>query len=153
MAAQKSIQIVNRKAKFEYHFVQEFEAGIQLQGTEVKSIRAGEANLSDAYCVIRNGEVFIINLYIAVYKYGNINNHDTRRERKLLLKKTEINKLDKRVTEKGMSIVPYKILISDRGFVKVMIALAEGKKSYDKRDSIKQRENKIELDRLKKIRL
>ena len=153
MAAQKNIQIVNRKAKFEYHFIQEFEAGIQLQGTEVKSIRAGDANLNDAYCVIRNGEVFIISLYIAIYKYGNINNHETRRERKLLLKKNEINKLDKRVTEKGMSVVPYKILISDRGFVKVMIALAEGKKSYDKRDSIKQRENKIELDRMKKIRL
>ena len=153
MAAQKNIQIVNRKAKFEYHFIQEFEAGIQLQGTEVKSIRAGDANLNDAYCVIRNGEVFIISLYIAIYKYGNINNHETRRERKLLLKKNEIKKLDKRVTEKGMSVVPYKILISDRGFVKVMIALAEGKKSYDKRDSIKQRENKIELDRMKKIRL
>lgn len=153
MAKVKKIEIVNRKARYEYSFVQEFEAGIQLAGTEVKAIKSGNANLNDAYCMVRNGEVFILSMYVAEYEFGNIHNHTTRRDRKLLLRKAEINKIERRMREKGMSLIPYKIYISDRGFVKLQIALAEGKKAFDKRDAIKQRENKIELDRLKKIKI
>lgn len=152
-AKPKKIEIVNRKARFEYSFIQEFEAGIQLSGTEVKAIKAGNANLNDAYCMIKNGEVFLLSMYVAEYEFGNIHNHLTRRDRKLLLRKAEINKIDRRMKEKGMALVPYKIYTSERGFVKLLIALAEGKKAFDKRDTIKKRENKIELDRLKKIKI
>ena len=140
-------EIINRKAKFEYHFLQEFEAGIMLTGTEVKSLRQGNANLSDAYCVIANGELYVHSLFIAEYDHGNIFNHETRRKRKLLLKKTELNKLEKRVKEKGFTIVPYRLYFNDRGIVKVEVVLAQGKKSYDKRDSIKQKDLKRDLDR------
>ena len=146
----KKIEIINRKAKFEYHFLAEFEAGIILTGTEIKSMRLGEVNLKDAYCLIRDGEILIKSLFIAEYKYGNQNNHETRRDRKLLLRKTEIKKLDKKVKEKGFSIVPYKMYIGERGFAKITVALAQGKKSYDKRESLKQKDNKRELDRVKK---
>jgi SsrA-binding protein len=144
-------EIVNRKAKFEYHFLQGFDAGIILQGTEVKSLRRGEGNLSDAYCVFRNGELYIRNMFIAEYSHGNVNNHETRRERKLLLRKPELKKLEKRVTEKGLTVVPYKVFFSERGHAKVEIYLAQGKKSYDKRDSIKQKDMKRDLDRMNKL--
>lgn len=143
-------EIVNRKAKFEYHFLQEFDAGIMLVGTEVKSLRSGNGNLSDAYCLFKNGELYIKSLYIGEYDHGNINNHETRRDRKLLLKKTELKKLEKRVKEKGFTIVPYKIFFSERGLVKIQIVLGQGKKSYDKRDSIKDRDMKRDMDRMKK---
>lgn len=149
----KKVEISNKKATFEYHFLQEFEAGIQLLGTEVKSLRAGNGNLTDAYCMIVNGEIIIKSLYIAEYEYGNQNNHETRRDRKLLLRKTEVTKLIKKVEQKGVAIVPYKIYSTERGFFKVAIALAQGKKSYDKRNSIKERENKRELNRLNKMQL
>ncbi len=149
----KPVEISNKKATFEYSFLQEFEAGIQLLGTEVKSLRAGNGNLTDAYCMIVNGEIVIKSLYIAEYAYGNQNNHETRRDRKLLLRKTEVNKLIRKVEQKGVAIVPYKIYSTERGFFKVAIALAQGKKSYDKRNTIKDRENKRELDRLNKIQL
>jgi len=149
----KPVVISNKKATFEYSFLQEFEAGIQLLGTEVKSLRAGNGNLTDAYCMIVNGEIIIKSLYIAEYAYGNQNNHETRRDRKLLLRKTEVNKLIRKVEQKGVAIVPYKIYSTERGFFKVAIALAQGKKSYDKRNSIKDRESKRELDRLNKIKL
>jgi SsrA-binding protein len=145
-------EIVNRKAKFEYHFLQEFEAGVVLVGTEVKSIKAGNANLSDAYCLFdKDGNLVIKSMYIAEYDHGNVNNHESRRDRRLLLRKTELNKLQRRVTEKGLSIVPYKIYFSERGLIKLMIVLAQGKKAYDKRDTIKDRDNKRELDRIKKM--
>ena len=144
-------EIINRKAKYEYQFLQTFEAGMMLKGTEVKSLRNGEGNLNDAYCMVINGEVFIKSMYIAEYAYGNINNHETRRDRKLLLKKSEIKKLDKKIKEKGFTLVPYKIFFSDRGYIKIEIHLAQGKKSYDKRDSIKQKDNKRDLDRIKKL--
>jgi len=131
-------EIVNRKAKFEYHFLQEFDAGIMLLGTEVKSLRSGNGNLSDAYCLFKEGELYIKSMYIGEYDHGNINNHETRRDRKLLLKKTELKKLERRVKEKGLTIVPYKIYFSDRGLVKIRVILGQGKKSYDKRDSIKE---------------
>ncbi len=143
-------EIVNRKAKFEYTFLQEFDAGIMLVGTEVKSLRSGNGNLSDAYCLFKNGELYIKSLYIGEYDHGNINNHEPRRDRKLLLKKTELKKLDKRVKEKGFTIIPYKIFFSERGLVKIQIVLGQGKKSYDKRDSIKDRDMKRDMDRMKK---
>lgn len=149
----RKIEIVNRKAAFEFNFITELEAGIVLTGTEIKSLRAGEANLKDAYCFFRKGELFVKNIFIAEYKFGNIHNHDTRRTRKLLLKKSELRKLEKRVKEKGFTLIPYKLYISDRGLAKVLIVLGQGKKSYDKRQAIKERENKRDLKRLNKIRL
>lgn len=144
-------EIVNRKAKFEYQLLQSFEAGIMLKGTEVKSLRLGEASISDAYCIFINGELFLKNLYIAEYDKGNINNHEPRRDRKLLLKKTELKKILRRSTEKGFTIVPYKIYFSERGFVKIEIYLAQGKRSYDKRQSIKEKDVKRDLDRTEKF--
>jgi len=148
---EKTKEIVNRKSKFEYTFLQGFEAGIMLKGTEVKSLRAGNANLSDAYCHFVNGELFIKSLFIAEYDFGNLNNHETRRDRKLLLRKTELKKIERRVTEKGMSVVPYKIYFSERGFAKVQVFLAQGKKSFDKRTSIKEKDMKRDMDRIKKL--
>ena len=146
----RAIVIINRKAKFEFQFISELEVGIMLTGTEIKSIRMGEANLKEAYCLFVRGELFIKNMYIAEYKYGTHNNHEVRRDRKLLLKKGELKKFERRVTEKGFTIVPYKMYISDRGFAKLIIVLATGKKQYDKRATIKDRENKRDLDRIKK---
>ena len=122
-----------------------------LTGTEIKSIRLGEANLKEAYCLFVRGELFIKNMYIAEYKYGTHNNHEVRRDRKLLLKKIELKKFERKVKEKGFTIVPYKLFISERGFAKLHIALATGKKQYDKRATIKERENKRDLDRIKKM--
>ena len=146
----RRVEIINRKAKFEYHFLAEIEAGIMLTGTEIKSIRANNANLKEAYCVFKDGELIITNMHIAEYKYGTNNNHDPVRVRKLLLKKAELKKLERRVKEKGLTIVPYKLFISERGFAKVLIELAQGKKSFDKRETIKARDSKRELDRIKK---
>ncbi len=148
----RKVEIVNRKAKFEYHFLAEFEAGIVLTGTEIKSIREGNANLKEAYCVFRDGELFIRNMHISEYKYGTHNNHDPLRVRKLLLKKGELKKLERKVKEKGLTIVPYKLFLSERGFAKILIELAQGKKSYDKRETIKARDSKRDLERIKKGR-
>jgi len=146
-------EIKNRKAKFEYHFLQSYEAGITLVGTEVKSIKSGLANLTDAYCIYKNGELFIKSLYIAEYPFGNVHNHETRRDRKLLLKKTELKKIERRVKEKGNSVIPYRIYLSERRMIKVEIHVAQGKKSYDKRESIRSKDQKRDLDRIKKISL
>jgi len=144
-------EIKNKKAKFEYHFLQGFEAGLMLKGTEVKSLRKGEGNLNDAYCFFINNELYIKSMYIAEYTFGNVNNHETRRDRKLLLKKTELKKIEKKITEKGFTLIPYRIFFSERGHAKVEIFLAQGKKSYDKRQSIKDKDSKRDLDRLKKM--
>jgi SsrA-binding protein len=143
-------EIVNRKAKFEYQFIKTYEAGIVLKGTEVKSIKAGEANLNDAYCLFTNGELFIKSMFIAEYDHGNINNHETRADRKLLLRKSELKKIEAKTKEKGFAIVPYKIYLSERNQIKLEIATAQGKKSYDKSQSIKERDAKRDLDRIKK---
>lgn len=143
-------EIVNRKVKFEYFINQEYEAGIQLKGTEVKSLRAGNAHMNDAYCSFEHGELYIRNLFIAEYELGTVYNHEPKRTRKLLLRKPELRKIEKRVTEKGMTIVPYRIYFNDRGFAKIEIVLGQGKKTYDKRNSIKERDNKRDLDRIKK---
>ena len=144
-------EIVNRKAKFEYNFLQRYEAGITLVGTEVKSIKSGDANLTDAYCLFKNGELIIKSLYVAKYHHGNRNNHETRRDRKLLLKKTELKKLERRVNEKGLTVVPYKIYLSERGMIKLEICLSQGKKAFDKRQSIKEKDQKRELARMRKM--
>ena len=155
MAKDKSksskVEITNRRASFEYHFEQEYEAGIALTGTEIKSIRKGNANINDAYCIFENGEMWVRNMYIAEYEYGTDHNHEPRRSRKLLLRKTELRKLDRRVREKGFTIIPYKLFLNERGFAKLLIELATGKKSFDKRETIKERDDKRQLDRLKKI--
>jgi SsrA-binding protein len=146
----RRVTIINRKAKFEYHFLTEIEVGIMLTGTEIKSIRDGNANLKEAYCAFKDGELYIRNMHISEYKYSSHNNHDPVRTRKLLLKKAELKKLERKVKEKGLTIVPYKLYISERGFAKVLIELAQGKKSFDKRETIKSRDSKRELDRIKK---
>ena len=150
---QKEIMIINRKAKYEFFFHSEYETGMVLMGTEIKSIREGTANIKEAYCFFLKGELWIRNMFIAEYKFGTYNNHDPLRPRKLLMSKRELKKLGRRVTEKGFTIVPYKLYISDRGFAKLLVVLASGKKKYDKRATMKDRESKRNLDRLKKIRL
>ena len=150
MANPNKVEIINRKAKFEYFFEYTLEAGIQLLGTEIKSIRAGNVNLKDAYCHFEDGNLIVRSMFIAEYSHGNQHNHETRRDRRLLLRKQEIKKLHKKVKEKGNTIVPYRLYINDRGFAKLEIALAKGKKSYDKRQSIKEKDQKRELARSKK---
>lgn len=144
-------EIVNRKAKFEYHFLKEIEAGIVLCGTEVKSIRGGDANINDAFCYFNNGELMLKNMFIAEYKFGNINNHEERADRKLLLKKAELKKLERRVREKGLSLVPYRVYFSERGHIKVEVILGQGKKSFDKSQTIKDRDAKRDMERAKKL--
>lgn len=147
-----NIIATNKKARFEYHFLSEIEAGIMLTGTEIKSVRKGLVNMNDAFCYFINGELFIKSLFIGEYSHGNLQNHDTRRLRKMLLKKSEIKKLDRKIREKGNSIVPYQMYITERGFAKILIALATGKKSFDKRNTIKDRDTKRQMDRDKRER-
>jgi len=149
----KTLEVVNRKSEYQYHFVNTFEAGIVLQGTEIKSIRQGHVNLSDAYCYFSKGELYIKSMYIKEYDYGTYANHEPRRTRKLLLKRQELRKLEKRVKEKGFSIIPHKLFLSERGLAKLEIALAQGKKSFDKRESIREKDQKRDLDRMKKMKL
>jgi SsrA-binding protein len=146
----KKVNITNKKARFEYFFEGMLEVGIILTGTEIKSIRFGKASLTEAYCRFSGNELFIHGMHISPYTEGTYNNHDPVRVRKLLLHKREAKKLVRRVTEKGVTIVPYRLYITERGFAKVEIALATGKKSHDKRNVMKERDSKRELDRIKK---
>ncbi len=146
------MEIVNRRARYEFHFIQTFEAGIMLTGTEIKSIRKGAANLNDAFCYFKQQELFVKNLFIAEYELGTSFNHDPRRLRKLLLRSSELNKLLKKVKERGHTIIPVRLYINQRGLAKLEIALAQGKNTYDKRDSIKAKDQARELERIKKIR-
>jgi SsrA-binding protein len=147
------IETVNRKAEYEYQFIELVEAGVVLQGTEIKSIRKGNVNLRDAYCIFEKDELYIKSLYIAEYENGTYANHEPRRTRKLLLRRRELRKLQRRVKEKGYTIVPYRLYVNERGFAKIEIALAQGKKSYDKRESIKQKDLKRDMDRMKRVKL
>ena len=149
----KNPQIVNRKAEHEFAFLKKYEAGLILNGTEVKALREGMANLNDAFCYFIKDELYVKSMYIAEYANGTIYNHEARRLRKLLLRNAEIKVLVRRVAEKGLTIVPYRIYFNERGIAKLEISLAQGKKSFDKRESIKARENKREMDRIKKIKL
>lgn len=142
------INVENRRARYEYEFIEKYDAGIILQGTEIKSIRGGNVNLRDAYCVFKKGELFVRSLFIAEYKHGNQNNHEERRVRKLLLKRRELRKLEKKVKEKGLTIVPIRLYMNDRGLAKLEIALAQGKKIHDKRKSVKEKDLKRELARV-----
>ncbi|MBK7406814.1 MAG: SsrA-binding protein SmpB [Saprospirales bacterium] len=147
------VEIVNRRAKFEYHFVDTFEAGIALLGTEIKSLRGGNANINDAFCLFENNELYVRSMYIKEYAFATYFNHEARRTRKLLLRRPELRKLERKVKEKGLTIVPYRLYITERGFAKLEIALVQGKKSYDKRESLKEKDSKRDLDRMRKIKL
>lgn len=142
-----NITIRNKKARFNYNIIDTYIAGIQLTGTEIKSLRAGKASLTDSYCQFRKGELYITGMNIAEYYWGNINNHEPGRERKLLLTRRELNKLSKRVRESGFTVVVLRVFINDRGFAKAEIALAKGKKEYDHRESLKKKDAKREIDR------
>ena len=145
------VLIKNKRASFDYEFIKVFTAGIVLTGTEIKSIRLGKANLVDTYCIVIQGEVWVKNMYIAPYFYGTYNNHEARRDRKLLLNKKEIRTIDSAAKNSGFTIVPTKMLINDKGLVKVDIAIAKGKKEYDKRQSLKEQDDKREMSRAFKI--
>ena len=140
------INIQNRRASFDYSFLEKFTAGIVLRGTEIKSIREGKVNLGDGFCFFRNGELFVRNLHINEYDKGSYNNHQPLRERKLLLTRTELKKLERKL-EEGLTIVPVRMFISDSGYAKLEIALAKGKKSFDKRQDIKKRDVERETAR------
>ena len=144
---QQQINIKNKRASFDYEFVDTFTAGIVLTGTEIKSIRAGKASLVDTYCYINNGEIWVKNMYVALYEEGSYNNHVERRERKLLLNKKEIINLRDDTKSPGFTIVPVRLFINEKGLAKLVIALARGKKEYDKRQSLKEKEDRREMDR------
>lgn len=145
----KDVNIKNRQASYEYELLDKYIAGIVLTGTEIKSIREGKINLQDGYGYFNNGELYVKGVNISPYAQGTHYNHEATRERKLLLKKSELKKLEGRIEEKGLTLVPTRLFINDRGFAKMEIALGRGKKMHDKRDSIKERDAKRELDRMK----
>ena len=141
------VNIKNRKASFEYQFIDKYVAGIMLLGTEIKSIRNNQANISDAHCVFMEEELFVKNLHIAEYSHGGKSNHEPKRARKLLLNRQELNKMIGKVKEKGMSIIPIRLFINEKGKAKLEIALAKGKKIYDKRESIKEKDLQRDIAR------
>ena len=148
---QKVINIKNKRARFEYELIDEYTAGIILTGTEIKSIRKSKASIAESFCEFNHkGELFTVNMHIEEYAFGTRFNHKPKAQRKLLLNKKELNKLYKEVKNGGLTIVPLRLFINDKGFAKIRIALARGKKLYDKRETIKDRENKRDLDRVKK---
>lgn|SRR5690606_3658886 len=150
MKLSSDINVKNKKAYFEYHILDKYTAGISLLGTEIKSIRAGKANINDSFCSFLSDGLYIRNMHISEYSHGSFYNHEARRDRKLLLTNRELKKLRVKGEEKGYTIIPLRMFISERGFAKLEIALAQGKKDFDKRDTIKERESKRELDRVMK---
>jgi SsrA-binding protein len=148
---QQNINIKNKRARFEYEFLDTYIAGIVLSGTEIKSIRQSKASISESFCEFNDrGELFVINMQIDEYSHASHFNHRPKAERKLLLNKRELKKLEKEVKTSGLTIIPLKLFLNDRGLAKLQIALAKGKKLYDKRETIKDRDNKRDLDRIKK---
>ena len=148
---QKKINIQNKKARFEYEILDKYTAGIQLTGTEIKSIRLSKARITESFCEFNDrGELFVVNMYIEEYMYGSHYNHKPKSERRLLLNKRELKKLKKDVEAKGNTIVPLRLFINERGFAKLEIALGKGKKTHDKRETMKDRDSKRDLARLKK---
>jgi len=147
----KTVEIKNRKAKFDYEWLETYTAGMQLQGTEVKSIRMGKASIAEAYCYFAGEELFVKNMTISEWSHGNIFNHEPLRERKLLLAKRELDKILKATKDDGITVIPTKVFISEKGWVKMNIAVARGKKNYDKRQSLKEKDAKRDLARLKNI--
>lgn len=145
--AKSKIEIRNKKASFEYEFIERFTAGIVLSGTEIKSIRAGKASLVDSYCYFSGTELYVKNMNVAEYWWGSYNRHDPRRDRKLLLTKRELRKLARSIKEKGMTVIPVKLFIADNGYAKLDIALARGKREYDKRQNIRDKDMRRERER------
>ena len=150
MAIQKNVKIKNRKAKFEYEILDTYTAGIVLRGTEIKAIREGKASIAESFCEFSNGELFVINMTIQEYSHATHYNHSPKTERKLLLDRSELKKLEKEVKNSGLTIIPLVLFTNDRGLAKVDIALCRGKKEYDKREAIKERDSKKQLSRIKK---
>ncbi len=141
-----NIVIKNRRASHDYEFIEKLIAGIKLTGTEIKSIREGRASLTDSYCAFRNGELYVTGMHISEYYWGNINNHDPLAERKLLLTRKELRRWERKVNETGLTIIITKLFINDRGLAKVEVALARGKRQYDKRDALRKRDHVREID-------
>ena len=150
MALQKNIKIKNKRARFEYEILDKYVAGIVLRGTEIKAIREGKASIAESFCEFSNGELFVINMTIQEYSHATHYNHSPKSERKLLLNRNELRKLEKEVKNTGLTIIPLLLFTNDKGLAKLEIALCRGKKLYDKRDSIKDRETKRNLSRIKK---
>ena len=150
MSIQKNVQIKNRKAKFEYEILDKYTAGIVLKGTEIKAIREGKASIAESFCEFSNGELFVINMTIQEYSHATHFNHNPKNSRKLLLNRSELKKLEKEVKNSGLTIIPLLLFTNDRGLAKLQVALCRGKKQYDKRESIKARESKRNLSRIKK---
>lgn len=143
-----SISVRNKTASYEYELLDKYVAGLVLQGTEIKSIREGKVVLKDGYCSFLRGELFVYNIHISQYKQGNYFNHNITRQRKLLLNKSELIKIKKKISEKGLTLIPTRLFLSSRGFAKLEIALGKGKKLHDKRDSIKEKDIKRDLERI-----
>lgn len=146
--AKSKVEIKNRRASFDYEFIETYVAGIVLTGTEIKSIRAGKASLVDAFCYFNGGELYVKNMNVAEYHWGSWGKHDPRRDRKLLLKKKELDKLQRAVKEKGLTIVAVRLFVADNGYAKLAIALARGKKEYDKRQTIREKDLRREMERM-----
>ena len=146
----KTINILNKRARFDYEIIEKFTAGIVLAGTEIKSIRLGKANITESFCEFSGNELFAINTYIEEYAFGNQFNHKSRSERKLLLNRKELKSLERSIDTKGLTIVPLKLFTNDKGIAKLEIGLCRGKKTYDKRESLKEQDTKRDLDRIKK---
>ena len=147
----KNVNIVNKKANFEYHILEKYTAGIQLKGTEIKSIRNSKANINDAFGIMMNGELWMKAIHISPYDAGSYNNHIEKRDRKLLLNSAELAKIEKKTKDKGITIVPIKLFISDKGYAKLIIGIGQGKKLYDKREDLKLKDAKRDMDRVKKV--
>lgn len=150
MKQQNTINIKNRKAKFQYEFLDKYVAGIKLAGTEIKAIRQGKASIAESFCEFQDGELFVINMHVEEYSHATHFNHNPKSERKLLLQRRELRKLEKEVKNSGLTIIPLRLFINDRGLAKLQISLAKGKKLYDKRETIKERDTKRKLNRIKK---
>lgn len=148
MKITSNINIKNKRASFDYELLETFVTGIVLTGTEIKSIRLGKASLVDTYCVMTKGELWVKNMYISEYFYGTYNNHVAKRDRKLLLTKKELDKIERLSKDTGFTIVPTKLFINEKGLAKLVVAIAKGKKSYDKRQSLKEKDDKREMDRM-----
>ncbi len=152
MKIEQNVNILNKRAKFEYEFLEQLEVGIVLTGTEIKALRSSKASITESFCQIIEGELYVINMSIDEYKLGTFYNHKIKRERKLLLHKRELQKWERKMKDVGITIIPIKLYINDKGIAKLLITLARGKKLFDKRETIKNRENKRNLDRiLKKV--
>ncbi|MDR0769566.1 MAG: SsrA-binding protein SmpB [Dysgonamonadaceae bacterium] len=147
MAQQNNIVIKNKKASFDYEFIETFTAGIVLTGTEIKSLRLGKASLVDTYCTVIKKELWVKNMNITEYFYGTYNNHSVRRDRKLLLKRKELNKIERLSKDTGFTVIPIRLFINEKGLAKIVLTVAKGKKSYDKRQSLRERDDKRAMDR------